>query len=216
MNSLAEEIANAVTHGIGAALAVAGLVVLVLLAAQTGSGAALAAALIYGGALVLLYLASTLYHGIPHRPTKAVMLLLDHCAIFVLIAGTYTPFALLAFPPEHGRPLLVAIWSLAGLGIAVKVAAFFLRALERFDGLSVLFYLAMGWLGLGWGADIMFASLSTGALAWLFAGGLLYTAGVAFYRWERLPFNHAVWHLFVLGASACHFASVAGYVLPEA
>jgi hemolysin III len=211
---LIEELANAVTHGIGAVLSTGGLVLLIVLAVEVGDFSSLVAATVYGASLVLVFLASAVYHGLRHGKAKRVFLLLDHCAIFLLIAGTYTPIALLALPADPGRPLLVAIWGLAVLGVILKVAAFRTAGLDRWNGVSAVLYLAMGWFGLLWAGGSLLESLHPSAFGWLLAGGIVYSIGVLFYFWERLPFGHAVWHLFVLIASACHFAAVFYYVLP--
>ncbi len=212
--TLGEEIANAVTHGIGALLSLAGLVLLLALAISEGGSLRVSAAAVFGATLVLVFLSSAFYHALREGRAKRVFLLLDHCAIFLLIAGTYTPVALLALPADPGRPILLAIWILAVFGIVFKVVSFLAGALERWDGFSVLFYLAMGWFGLFWAGGALFGLLDPSAMAWILAGGLVYSAGVVFYFWERLPFGHAVWHLFVLAGSACHFTAVFFHVLP--
>lgn len=205
--SLAEEIANAVTHGIGAALSVACLVLLVVFAAAKGGALAVTAAAIFGASLVLLYLTSTLYHAIAHHAAKRVLQLLDHCTIFLLIAGTYTPIALLA-PPDGPDWLLFAIvWTLAAVGIIVRLAGG-----RRYGKVKMALYLIMGWLVVAW-AGPMAEGLGSGGTALILAGGIAYTGGIAFYVWDRLPFNHAVWHLFVMAGSAAHFFAVALYIV---
>lgn len=214
--SLIEETAHAATHGVGAALSVVGLVVLLYAAGQSGSPTSIYAAGVYGSTLIVLYLSSTLYHGLPASRAKQWFLLFDHCAIFLLIAGTYTPFAVLLLPPAKGVPLLVGVWGLAAIGIAFKVVAFLSGRLERFGILSVAIYLAMGWMGLFWAPGELAEALSPGGLSLLLAGGGVYTAGLIFYAWRRIPFHHAVWHVFVLAASTCHFLSILYYVVPVA
>jgi hemolysin III len=207
--TLLEEVANAVTHGIGAALSVAALAVLVALAAMDGGTGAIAAAAVYGTTLVVAYTSSTLYHGVWHQGAKRVFLAFDHCAIFLLIAGTYTPVTLLALPKPLGWILCAVLWSMAAAGIALRLW------LGRLNALLIPLFLAMGWLGFAWSGTVLD---SIGASGWwlLVAGGLAYTAGLAFYAWRRLPFNHAVWHLFVLTGSVCHFFAVVDHVLPLA
>ncbi|MEW6366738.1 MAG: hemolysin III family protein [Acidobacteriota bacterium] len=206
--TLREEIANGVTHAIGAALSIAGLSILVTLAAIYGDVWRIVSFSIYGTTLVLLFLASTFYHSSRSPRLKRLFKILDHSAIYLLIAGTYTPFTLVSIRGGWGWALFGIIWGLTIVGIVLK--CFYVN---RFRILSVLVYLAMGWL-----AVIAFkplvASLSSGGIRLIVAGGLCYTCGVLFYIWKRLPYGHAVWHVFVLSGSACHYFSVLLYVLP--
>lgn len=203
-----EELANALSHGVGALLGLIGGAVLITLAAVAGTPAQLAGAIVFAAALVLLYTASTLYHAIPHPHAKRRLKVVDHCAIYVLIAGTYTPFLLVGLR-DHGGPwLLLVVWSLAAAGVVFKL--FFTG---RFKGVSTLIYLGMGWMAVLAGKSFL-AALNTPTLAWLVAGGLAYTIGTLFYMSRRLPYAHAVWHGFVLLGSACHFVAVALQVLP--
>jgi hemolysin III len=204
-----EEVANAVTHGIGAALSVAALAILVALAALDGGAGALVAAAIYGTTLILAYTSSTLYHGVRQRRAKRVFLTFDHCAIFLLIAGTYTPVTLLALPKPLGWILCAVLWTLAAGGIALRLW------LGKLSKLLIPLFLAMGWLGFAWSGTV-FDSIGAGGWWLLLAGGIAYTGGLAFYAWRRLPFNHALWHLCVLAGSACHFFAVIDHVLPRA
>jgi len=203
-----EEIINSVTHGVGAALSIAGLTILVVLASLKGDPWRIVAFSIYGATLVCLYLSSTLYHGIPVPGVKRFFRRLDHAAIFLLIAGTYTPFVLVLFRGGWGWALFGFVWGLAAFGIALKVAF-----LGRFEGLSIVLYLVMGWVGVIVIKPVL-ATLSGPGLALVAGGGVLYTLGVVFYLWERLPFNHAIWHLFVVAASVCHFFAMVFFVLP--
>jgi len=205
-----EEIANSVTHGIGSALAVAGLTLLALFGAMFGDGWALGSAIVYGVSMVLLYGASTLYHALPGPRAKHVFKVLDHSAIYVLIAGTYTPFALITLRSKGGLWLFAVIWGLAVLGIALEAAWVY-----RPKWLAALLYIGMGWLVVAMGRPLS-AALSPPGLWLLLAGGLAYTLGTAFYVVRRVPFMHAVWHCFVLGGSVCHFMSVFLYVMPPA
>jgi hemolysin III len=205
--SFAEEIANTITHGIGAVLSVAGLVVMVLLATVSTNPLSVTAVAVFGSMLVLLYLISTLYHAIPHGKAKRILKLLDHITIFLLIAGTYTPFALLALSGGPDWVLLATIWSLALLGIVVKIVW-----AGRFRGLRIALYVAMGWLAIAW-AGPMIANMGWGGTGLLLAGGLAYTGGIAFYAWDSLPYNHAIWHLFVLAGSAAHFLAIVFFVI---
>ena len=203
-----EEVANSGLHGFGALLSLAGLGGLLAVGARAGPRA-LAAAVIYGTSLVLLYLASSLYHGAKTVATRPALKLLDHIAIYVLIAGTYTPFCLLPLWGPWGWGLLSTIWALAALGIALKL---WLR--WRGKVTWVLMYLGMGWLAVLAMRELHLLLPPTGF--WLVvAGGLSYTVGVLFFALGRtIPFMHTVWHLFVLAASACHYFSILLYVLP--
>jgi hemolysin III len=202
-HSLGEEIANTVTHALGTVLALVGLGVLLAMAAgDGGSPLHLAALGIYGATLVLLYLASTLYHVAWDVRAKRALKVFDHSAIFLLIAGTYTPLSLISISGFWGTALCVTVWLLAVGGVAFKL----LHKTHTRRAIIPL-YLIMGWLGIVALIDI-WSSLPMGGLTWLAIGGLLYTGGVVFYVWDRLPYNHAVWHLFVLAGSGCHFAAV--------
>lgn len=202
-----EELFNAFTHGIGAFASAAAGAVLITLAALWGDAWQLAAAIVFVTTLLLLYIASTLYHAARHEPLKARLKILDHCAIFLLIAGTYTPFTLLGLRDGWGWTLFAVIWVLAVLGVIFKL--FFTG---RFPRLSTLMYIGMGWLVVI-AFEPMRQELGTGTLIWLFAGGLAYTLGTVFYHRDSLPYAHAIWHLFVLAGSAFHFVAVSTQVL---
>jgi hemolysin III len=197
--STGEEVAHAVTHGVGAALAVAGLVVLVVLAARRADAWRIVAFSVYGATLILLYLASTLYHAFPWPRVKRVFKVLDHSSIYMLIAGTYTPICLVAMRGPWGWTLFGLIWAMAVGGICYKI---FL--IGRAKILSVVFYIAMGWLAVI-AVKPMWIMLPKSAIAWIFAGGLFYTLGVVFYAMKGVRYHHAVWHGFVLCGSVCHF-----------
>ncbi|HID81682.1 MAG TPA: hemolysin D [Chromatiales bacterium] len=207
--SFGEEIANSITHGIGALLSIAALTMLVILAVTQDDPVRIVSAVVYGSSLILLFLFSTIYHSLPGSRIKKIFQLLDHCAIYLLIAGTYTPVLLISLKGAWGYSLMVAIWSLALFGIFFKV--FFGE--ERFPKLSLFTYISMGWLIIIASTE-MISAIPPGGLILLAAGGVVYTAGVAIYVRDDLPYNHAVWHLFVLGGSACHFFAVYKYVLP--
>lgn len=206
--SLGEEIANAVTHGLGVLLAIAGLAVLSAFAALHGDAAHLVGAAVFGAALVVCYTTSTLYHAIPLQRVRHFLRALDHSAIFLLIAGTYTPFMLVNLGGTLGWTMLGVIWSLATVGIAAR-----LLLKGRRHNLVVACYLAMGWI-VALVAKPLVTAVPAGGLALLLAGGLAYTVGVIFYKWRSLPYNHAVWHGFVLAGSALHFFAVLLYVVP--
>lgn len=207
--SLPEEIAHGVTHGIGAVLAIAGLAVLAAQAALYGDIWHVVSVSIFGAALVLMYAASTLFHSIPHPRAKHVFRVLDHCLIYVLIAGTYTPFTLVTLRGPWGWSLFGAVWGLAVLGIGFKIFT-----TGRFEKLSLAVYLIMGWCVVLVIKPLM-AALPTGGLWLLLGGGLSYSIGTIFYRWESLRYHHAIWHLFVLGGSVLHFFAVLLYVIPN-
>lgn len=200
--TLGEEIFHSVTHGIGAILSIAGLSVLVALAVARGNVYQILSFSVYGATLVLLYTASTLYHGARKPKVKRVFQIMDHAAIYLLIAGTYTPFLLVALRGVWGWTLLAVIWGLALTGVGLKVA--FIR---RFQKLAVLTYLLMGWLCVVAVKELLVHVPPTG-LFWLAAGGGFYTVGVIFYALKRIRYAHAVWHLFVLGGSICHYFAV--------
>ena len=206
--SVREEIANSVTHGIGVGLSIAALAVLVTLAGLFGDAWRVVTLSIYGSTLILLYLASTFYHSFRSHRVKEVFRLLDHSAIFLLIAGTYTPFTLVNLRGGWGWTLFGIIWGLAMGGIILEV---FFR--NRLKWLSIGIYVGMGWLVII-AVKPLLSAIPVGGLIWLGIGGVTYTLGVVFYAWESMPFNHAIWHLFVLGGSVCHFFCVLFYVLP--
>jgi hemolysin III len=200
--SVAEEVGHALTHGIGCLLSVAGLVVLVMQAAGRGDPWGVVSATIFGATLVLLYLASTLYHAIPVSRAKRFFKRVDHAAIYLLIAGTYTPFCLGPLRGPWGWSLFGVVWGLGLAGAITDVASG-----RRFKWLSLTVYLLMGWLVVT-ALRPMLEVLDRTTLGWLFAGGAFYTGGVAFYVARRLPWHHAIWHVFVLLGSACHWVAV--------
>lgn len=203
-----EEVMNAVTHGIGTLLAVAGLVLLTVFAYLYGDIWHIVSFSIYGTTLVLLYLTSTLYHSFTNERLKYIFKILDHSAIYLLIAGTYTPFTLVPLHGVLGWTVFGLVWGLAALGIALKV--FFVG---RFKIVSTICYVAMGWF-IVIAIKPLLATVSTMGIVWLIVGGLFYTLGSVFYMWNKLPYNHAIWHLFVLAGSISHFIAVFIYVLP--
>jgi len=207
--SRGEEIANSFTHGIGTAAAIAGLAVLATVAAERGDAWHVVAVSIFGASLILLYAASTLYHGLPLGRAKAVFRVLDHSAIYLLIAGTYTPFTLVSLRGPWGWSLFGVIWGCALVGIVLR-----LTFGARWRVARVILYVAMGWAGLV-AFRPMIAAVPAAGLALVVLGGLAYTVGIAFYGWRRLPYHHAVWHLFVLAGSALHYFAVLLYVVPR-
>jgi len=201
---------------IGAGLAIAALVIMTVAAADIGSGTAIVAVVIFGSSLILVYLCSSLVHSINHPRVHGFFNMLDHCSIYLLIAGTNTPFALLALPPELGWPLFGIIWGLAAIGIGFKTYAFASGNAERFDTLSTILYVAMGWFGFIYSAWLLADILDPAGFVFLLLGGVFYTVGTVFYLKRLIPFSHAIWHLFVLAGSVMHFFSVLNYVIPVA
>ena len=196
------------THVAGGMLAVAGLVVLTVYAASAHDPRRVVAVSIYGVSLVLMYSASSCYHFVNPPKLKRILKIVDHASIYLLIAGTYTPKLLISMRGPWGWSLFGVVWGMAIAGVILKL--FFV---DRFKALSTAIYVLMGWLVLI-AAKSLFSSVPHHGIVWLFAGGISYTGGVAFYLWERLPFNHAIWHLFVIAGSVCHFLAVFFYVLP--
>jgi len=203
-----EEIANAITHGIGLLLSIAGFVVLLALAALRGTAWHIVACSIYGATLICLYAASTLYHAVISPRVKRALRIFDHSAIYLLISGTYTPFLLVSLRGPWGWSLLGVIWGLALAGVLFKF-----WFVERFAILSTVVYIAMGWLVVI-AAKPVITHLSLTAIIWLLAGGLAYTGGVIFFAAKRIPYSHAIWHLFVLAGSICHYFAVLSTVIP--
>jgi hemolysin III len=205
-----EEVASSVIHGLGIVLSIVGLVVLVAFSAMHGDTRSVVASSVFGSTLILLYTASTLYHSVTSGPAKRVLRTLDHIAIFLLIAGTYTPFTLLALPGAWGWGLFGTIWGLAILGSAAE-----LGLLKRYRKAAVVMYVLMGWAAIV-AIEPLRENVQTGGLVLLFAGGVAYTAGVPFYVARRMPYGHAIWHFFVLAGSVLHYLAILLYVLPDA
>lgn len=199
---------NSITHGFGWALSLAALVVMVVFAAIHGTARHVAGTAIFGATMVLLYAMSTLYHAFRGPRVKKVFRILDHAAIYLLIAGTYTPFCLTVLRGAWGWSLFGIVWGLAALGIVFKSVFG-----TRYEILSVIVYLTMGWLLLV-AILPLWRALPPWGVAWLFGGGVFYSLGTLFYAWESLPFNHAVWHLFVMAGSSCHVVAVMAFVIP--
>ncbi len=200
--TLGEEIANSITHGAGAVLSLAAIAALILFSGNYQDPWRAIGFSIYGSTLFILYLASTLYHAWPGRKLKSFFRLMDHASIFLLIAGTYTPVTLIAMRGPWGWTLFGMIWALALGGVFFK-----LLFINRFKAVSLILYAAMGWLAVI-AIKPMLVMLPEGLLTWIIAGGLLYTLGIGFYIWKKLPYHHAIWHLFVLGGSMVHFFGI--------
>ena len=207
--SVVEEIIHAITHGIGVLLSIAGLSWMLYVSISAADPWRILASSIYGATLIGLFLASTVYHSMYRSRHREIFKLLDHCAIYLLIAGTYTPFLLVAMRTDTGWWLFGTIWALATAGIVKKL---WLR--HRFPKIALASYLAMGWLCVVAAPQIA-AAIGPNGMAWLLAGGISYSVGAIFYALDRLPYNHAVWHVFVLAGGVCHFLSVIWHVLPK-
>jgi hemolysin III len=200
-----EEIANSISHGLGLILAIVAVPILVFSAMRAGEVRLIIGASVFGATMVLLYLASTLYHSVTHEPAKNFFRLFDHCAIFVLIAGTYTPFSLGVLRGPWGWTLLGIVWALAIFGIAVKTISG-----TRHSWLTMVLYLLMGWLAVVATKPILELVPLPGILL-ILAGGIAYTGGLAFFAAHRLRYNHFIWHLFVIAGTTCHFFAVLWY-----
>jgi hemolysin III len=200
-----EEAANSISHGLGLVLAIAAVPILVIEAKRGGNVPFIVGVCVFGATMVLLYLASTLYHSLTHEAGKSLCRLFDHTAIFLLIAGTYTPFSLGVLRGPWGWSLLAIIWVLAILGITLKI-----RVRTRFSRITIVLYVIMGWLAIVAIKPILLLVPVPGILL-IFAGGIAYTTGLAFFAAQRLRYNHFIWHLFVIAGTACHFFAVLWY-----
>jgi len=205
--SITEEIWHAITHGVGLALSIAGLAILVAYATLQGSALAIVSTAIFGTTLIVMYGSSTLYHAITHTKIKKIFQQFDHASIYFLIAGTYTPVTLLALGGAWGWSIFSVVWGAAIVGIFLKFAY-----PGRFEKLSLMLYLLMGWM-IVIATEPLLSSMESGGLWLLLAGGLSYTVGIIFYVWDKLTFNHAIWHLFVLGGSILHYFMVLIYII---
>lgn len=204
-----EEIANAVTHGVAALMSIAGLAILVGFAvAYSGSPTVITAVSVFGASMIFLYVASTLYHAIRNPKAKQILQRLDHSMIYVLIAGSYTPFCLVTLEGVTGIALCIAVWAIAIVGIALQGLL-----IKKSKWLNSLLYLAMGWLVI-LVIEPLIENLANGGLWLLTAGGLSYSLGVIFYIWKAIPYSHAIWHVFVFAGTVLQFLAVLLYVIP--
>lgn len=209
-DTLGEEIASAVTHGLGVIFSIVALVLLLMSATESGSSWNVTAVSVFGASMILLYLFSTLMHAIPHPRAKRVLQVFDHAGIYLLIAGSYTPFALVSLHGTLGWTLFGIVWGVAILGIIWK-----LFSTGKYMWVSNVTYLALGWICII-AIRPLYASLGHQGFMLLLAGGIAYSVGIVFYVWQKLPFNHAIWHLFVLAGSVFIFLSILLYVAPAA
>ncbi|BDD11297.1 hemolysin [Fulvitalea axinellae] len=205
-----EELANSITHGIGALLSIAGLGWLAIESHPIPDFWHSAALWIFGLSLVVLYSSSTIYHSLIDRKLKRTFQIVDHIAIYVLISGTYTPFAIIALNDRTAQIVTASLWALSAIGALFKI-----KYTGKYKVISTLSYLTMGWTALIFAGPLL-EKISITGFIWLIGGGLAYTIGVIFFLWERLRYSHAIWHLFVLVGSGCHFYAVYRYVLPHA
>lgn len=203
--SFAEEVANSISHGLGLLLALVALPILVLAAIKAGSTHFIVGVSVFGGTMIILYLASTLYHSVTHDAAKQLFRLFDHAAIFLLIAGSYTPFSLGVLRGPWGWSLLAIVWSLAIIGIILKI-----RKRTRHSRISIVLYVIMGWLAIV-AVKPMLLLIPAPGIVLIFAGGLAYTGGLAFFAAHRIRYNHFIWHLFVIAGTTCHFFAVLWY-----
>jgi hemolysin III len=203
--AIREEIANSISHGLGLLLAIVAVPILVLAAVRGGRVPFIVGVSVFGGTMVLLYLASTLYHALTHEAAKQICRLFDHTAIFLLIAGTYTPFSLGVLRGPWGWSMLAAVWTLAIVGITLKM-----NKRTRHSRISIVLYVIMGWLAIVAVKPIVMLIPVPGILL-IFAGGIAYTGGLAFFAAQRIRYNHFIWHLFVIAGTACHFFAILWY-----
>jgi hemolysin III len=206
--SFIEEVFNSITHGVGIIISIAALVIMVVFSSLYGNTIHIVSSIIFGVALILLYTASTMYHSFQKPKIKHTLKIIDHSCIYILIAGTYTPFMLVTLNGTLGWIIFSVVWSLTILGILFKV--FFVN---RFKIISTIAYILMGWLII-FAIKPPFHALPGSAIVLIVSGGLIYTLGTIFYAWEKLPFNHTIWHSFVLAGSICHFFAIMFYVVP--
>ncbi len=205
--TIAEEIAHSITHGLGILFAITALTMMVAYSSMNGNVWQVVSSSIYGATLILMYSASTLYHGVFHAKTKALLKKLDHAAIYLLIAGTYTPYFLVSLRESINLYYFIGLWTFAILGVVFEFIH--IKALKK---LSIVLFLGMGWFAV-FLMEPLSQQLEKGGLVLLIAGGIAYSLGVIFYVWDKLHFNHAIWHIFVLAGSALHFCSIFLYVI---
>lgn len=207
--SKAEEIFNGISHGMGVIFGIIALTVLLVISINKGDLSSIVAFSIYGGCIILMFLSSTLYHSIQIERVKKVLRVFDHSSIFLFIAGTYTPIALLALKGNLRLMILIGIWAIAISGVVFKIATY--NKFDKYKILSVLIYIGMGWLAII-PIKAIISATSINFFYWILGGGILYTAGTIFYGNKKIPFNHGIWHIFVLAASITHFLGILKYL----
>jgi hemolysin III len=206
--NLHEEIANSLSHAVGALLGFAALVLLIVMASLHSTAIDIVAGSIFGVSIIIAYISSMVYHWVLYPPVKQVFKILDHSSIFILISGSYTPFALVTLHGPVGWTLFGSVWAITVVGIAMKICF-----IDRFTTFSTILYLAMGWVAVFLSVQL-FQHLAFGGVMWLIIGGLCYTIGIIFFILERIPFFHTIWHLFVLAGTISHFFAILFYVMP--
>jgi len=204
-----EEIANSITHGLGTLLSIAGLIALLYLSVGDGDVWRITSSIIYGTSLILCHASSTLYHAIQFPKAKKVFSILDHSSIFLLIAGTYTPFLLVSLRGNWGWGLFITIWTMALLGIVFETSF-----INKYPRISTSIYAGMGWISVI-ALGKLFAAIGLSGILFLILGGVIYTTGIWAYTSRGIPYNHAIWHLFVLAGAACHYVPILLYVIPS-
>lgn len=207
--SKAEEIFNGISHGMGVVFGIVALTILLIISINKGDISSIVAFSIYGGCIILMFLSSTLYHSITIEKAKRILRVFDHSSIFLFIAGTYTPIALLALEGRLRIVTLVVVWAIALLGVAFKIITY--NKFDKFKIFSVLVYIGMGWIAI-FPIKAIINATSINFFYWILGGGLLYTVGTLFYSNKKIPFNHGIWHIFVLAASITHFLGILKYL----
>lgn len=204
-----EEVANSITHGLGIIFGIVVLSVLLYMSINKGDIKAIVAFSIYGGCLILMYLSSTLYHSVSVQKIKSILRVFDHCSIFLFIAGTYTPVAILTLTGNMRIITLSVMWSIAIGGVIFKIATF--NKFDKYKVISLILYIGMGWITV-FSLKPIIQETSIRFIMWLAGGGLIYTLGTIFYSNKKIPYNHAIWHLFVLGGTVAHFIGIYKYL----
>ncbi len=207
--TLKEEIANGITHGLGVIFGIVALTILLVFSIKKGEPLSIVSFSIYGACIILMFLSSTLYHSIPNENIKKILRVFDHSSIYLFIAGTYTPIALLTMDGYIRIGVLVAVWSIALFGIIFKITTY--KKMDKFKKISLGLYLGMGWIAVFTVKPII-QTASLKFFIWILIGGLIYTLGTIFYSMKKLPYSHAIWHVFVLGASVVHFLGIFLYL----
>lgn len=205
-----EEIANGITHGLGILFGIVALIILLILSVRKKDTISIVAFSMYGFCLILMYLSSTLYHSIRNKKAKRILRVFDHSSIFLFIAGTYTPIALLSMEGRLKIGIMIAIWSITIFGVIFKI--FTADKFDKYKAISLIIYIAMGWIALFTIKPIV-RMTSLGFMLWIIGGGLVYTLGTIFYSNKKIPYNHAIWHLFVLGGTVLHFVGILIYLV---
>lgn len=204
-----EEIINGVTHGLGVVFGIVALTILLILSIRKGDIPSIVSFSIYGGCIILMFLSSTLYHSFTGEKTKSILRVFDHSSIFIFIAGTYTPIVILTLKGNLRVGILIGIWAMAIGGVVFKILTY--GKFDKYKLLSVFFYIGMGWVAI-FPIRKIIESTSINFFYWILAGGIIYTLGTIFYSIKKIPYNHAIWHLFVLAASITHFVGILKYL----